>query len=87
MDLILTIALASATLGAVLALLRLLPSRRPRAAVWIDSLLLFFLASAVCDTVAWLQWGSSLHLNPYAVAAGYLLIGAAVGRARAPQPA
>lgn len=75
MDAALTIALASAALGGVLALLRLLPRALPRAPAWQEALVLFFLASAVCDAVAWLNLGGTLHLNAYWLAACYLLIG------------
>ncbi len=64
----------SALVGAALALPRVFARIAPGRAAWIDALLLFFLASAVCDGVAALGLGGSAHLNPYAVAVGFLLV-------------
>ena len=72
----------SAVVGAALALPRQFARIAPSRAAWIDALLLFFLASAVCDSVAALGLGGTAHLNPYAVAAGFLAL-ASVPRKRA----
>ncbi len=64
----------SAVVGAALALPRVLARSASTRAAWIDALLLFFLASAVCDGIAALGLGGTAHLNPYAVAAGFLVL-------------
>jgi hypothetical protein len=62
--------------------------RRPSAAGWqLDALLLFLLASLVCDSLAAFAADDGWRLNPYAISAGFAL--AALLRAKlreAPRP-
>lgn len=59
--------LATAALGGVMGVLR-----RPARTAWaFDALLLFLLASLVCDAIALLAASESWRLNPYAISAGF----------------
>lgn len=87
MDAQITIGFASALIGLALALTRLRRSRSGTMPAWTESLLLFFLSSAVCDGVAALGLGANLHLNPYALAGAHLLLASALSRSGRPEPA
>lgn len=73
--------LATAGVGAALAALR-----RPSSSDWaFDALLLFLLASIVCDGLALVTVIDGWQLNPYAITAGFALVAApraAVQRSR-----
>lgn len=86
MDVEITIGLTSALIGLALALTRLRRGRATAVPAWTESLLLFFLTSAVCDSVAALGLGASLHLNPYALAGAHLLLASALSRSSRPEP-
>lgn len=87
MDVQMTIGLASAGIGLAFALIRRRRSARGSLPAWTESLLLFFLTSAVCDAVAALGLGASLHLNPYALAGAHLLLASVIDRMAPAKPA
>lgn len=69
MDLIWMIALGSAGVGLALGALRRATNAQP---AWVDGLLLFACAKAVCDLSAlWLPEGT-LGLNAYTLAIGFI---------------
>jgi len=67
----LVLALANLLLGLALGAARRSNPQAGSQALWLDTLLLFFLGSAVCDLIAWLGAGSALGLNAYTLAAGF----------------
>ena len=64
--------LVNLVLGAALAVLRKRPAARTVPG-WAEALLLFFLATVVCDGLAAVGLGLALAPNAYALAAGFLL--------------
>jgi hypothetical protein len=64
--------LANALLGFLLGAARSVPRDARTALPWFDTLLLFFLGSAVCDVIALLEWGAAPGIDAYALALGFL---------------